>query len=75
MSLEGFINARILIEALRRAGRDITREGFIRALESIREHYVGIGAVINFGPHDHQGIDKVYLTEVRNGKLELLFSE
>jgi len=75
VSLEGFINARILIEALRRAGRDITREGFIRAIESIREHYVGIGAVINFGPHDHQGMDKVYLTEVKNGKLELLFSE
>ena len=73
VSFEGFINARILVEALRRAGRDITREGFIRALESIREHYVGIGAVINFGPRDHQGIDDVYLTEVRNGKLELLF--
>jgi len=73
VSFEGFINARILIEALRRAGRDITREGFIRALESIREHYVGIGAVISFGPRDHQGIDDVYLTEVRQGKLQLLF--
>jgi branched-chain amino acid transport system substrate-binding protein len=73
VSLEGFINARILIEAIRRAGRDITREGFIRALESIKEHYVGIGAVINFGPHDHQGMDKVYLSEVKDGKLQLLF--
>jgi branched-chain amino acid transport system substrate-binding protein len=73
VSFEGFINARVLIEALRRAGRDISREGFIRALESIREHYVGIGAVINFGPRDHQGIDDVYLTEVRGGKLQLLF--
>ncbi len=73
VSFEGFINARVLIEALRRAGRDISREGFIRALESIKEHYVGIGAVINFGPRDHQGIDDVYLTQVRNGKLQLLF--
>lgn len=72
VSFEGFINARVLIEALRRAGRDISREGFIRALESIKEHYVGIGAVINFGPQDHQGIDDVYLTQVRNGKLQLL---
>jgi len=72
VSFEGFINARVLIEALRRAGRDITREGFIRALESIREHYVGIGAVISFGPRDHQGIDDVYLTEVSQGKLQLL---
>jgi branched-chain amino acid transport system substrate-binding protein len=73
VSFEGFINARVLIEALRRAGRDITREGFIRALESIQEHYVGIGAVINFGPRDHQGIDDVYLTELRDGQLQLLF--
>ncbi len=73
VSFEGFINARVLIEALRRTGRDITREGFIRALESIKEHYVGIGAIINFGPRDHQGIDDVYLTEVRNGQLQLLF--
>lgn len=72
VSFEGFINARVLIEALRRAGRDISREGFIRALESIKEHYVGIGAVINFGPQDHQGIDDVYLTEIRNGELQLL---
>ncbi|MBW1742064.1 MAG: ABC transporter substrate-binding protein [Deltaproteobacteria bacterium] len=73
VSFEGFINARVLIEALRRTGRDITREGFIRALESIKEHYVGIGAIINFGPRDHQGIDDVYLTEVKDGQLQLLF--
>ena len=73
VGFEGFINARILIETLRRAGRDVSREGFIRALESIKEHYVGIGAVINFGPHDHQGMDKVYLTEVKKGQLQLIF--
>ena len=73
VGFEGFINARILIEALRRAGRDISREGFIRALESIKEHYVGIGAVINFGPRDHQGMDDVYLTQVKDGQLQLIF--
>ncbi len=72
VSFEGFINARVLIEALRRTGRDISREGFIRALESIKEYYVGIGAVIHFGPQDHQGLDDVYLTQVRNGQLQLL---
>jgi ABC-type branched-subunit amino acid transport system substrate-binding protein len=73
VSFEGFVNARILVDALRRAGREITREGFIRALESIRDHYVGIGSVINFGPRDHQGMDDVYLTEVRDGRLQLVF--
>ena len=32
-----------------------------------------LGAVINFGPQDHQGIDDVYLTAVKQGKLQLLF--
>ena len=73
VGFEGFINARILIEALRRVGRDISREGFIRALESIKEHYVGIGAVINFGPRDHQGMNDVYLTQVRDRHLRLIF--
>ena len=73
VSFEGFVNARILVDALRRAGREITREGFIRAIESIRDHYVGIGSVINFGPRDHQGMDDVYLTEVRDGRLQLVF--
>ncbi len=73
VSFEGFINAKILIEALRRAGRDVSRDSFIRVLESIREHYVGIGASINFGPRDHQGMDNVYLTQVKNGQLQLLF--
>ncbi|NOR54203.1 MAG: ABC transporter substrate-binding protein [Candidatus Aminicenantes bacterium] len=72
VSFEGFVNAMVLIEALRRAGRDISRESFIRALESIKEHYVGIGASINFGPRDHQGMDDVYLTQVKNGQLQLL---
>jgi ABC-type branched-subunit amino acid transport system substrate-binding protein len=72
VSFEGFVNAMVLIETLRRAGRDISRESFIRALESIKEHYVGIGASINFGPQDHQGMDDVYLTQVKNGQLQLL---
>lgn len=73
VSFEGFINARVLIEALRRTGRDVTREGFIKALESIKEHYVGIGTAISFGPRDHQGIDDVYFTEVRKEKIQLLY--
>lgn len=73
VSFEGFINAKVLIEALRRTGRDITREGFIKALESIKEHYVGIGSAISFGPRDHQGIDDVYFTEVRGRKIQLLY--
>jgi len=69
---EGFINAKILVEGLRRAGRDITREGFIDAIETLRNYYLGIGAKVSFGPNDHQGLDQIYFTRIKGGKLVLV---
>jgi len=72
VGLEGFINAVVLSKALERAGRDITREKFIRALEGMKDLSLGIGLGLNFGPEDHQGFDAVYFTQIRDGKLELV---
>ena len=53
-SLEGYIAARVLVEGLRRAQRDLTREKLIRALESINvRNYNGGGYAINFSPNNH----------------------
>ncbi len=72
VGLEGYLNARILAEALERAGRDITREKFIRAVESISNYDLGIQNLLSFGENDYQGLDKVYYTVIQNGEL-LLF--
>jgi len=32
-ALEGFMTGRVIVEGLRRAGRNLTREGYVRALE------------------------------------------
>ncbi len=72
VGFEGFVNAKILVEGLRRAGRDITREGFIEAIQSLKSYFVGIGAEVTFGPTDHQGLDQVYFTQIRKGKLVLV---
>jgi ABC-type branched-subunit amino acid transport system substrate-binding protein len=64
ISLEGFINARVIVEALRRAGPDPTRLGLRQALESLKNFDLGIGAPLNFGPERHQGLDSVYFTRV-----------
>jgi len=53
-SLEGFINAKVLVEALRRAGRKLTREGLITALESMRGYDVG-GLTVSYAAGSHQG--------------------
>ena len=72
VGLEGFINARVLIEGLKRAGPDLTREGFIDALESIRDFSLGLDINIAFSPSDHQGLDRVYFTRLENGRFSLI---
>jgi branched-chain amino acid transport system substrate-binding protein len=67
-SLEGFVNAKVIVEALRRSGANPTRAGFRQALESLKNFDLGIGAPLNFGPERHQGLDSVYFTSVVNGR-------
>jgi ABC-type branched-subunit amino acid transport system substrate-binding protein len=43
VSLEGFVDAMVLVEGLKRAGKDLTREGLIHAIESIHDHALGLG--------------------------------
>jgi branched-chain amino acid transport system substrate-binding protein len=64
ISLEGFVNAKVVVEALRRAGPSPTRASFRQALESLRNFDLGIGAALTFGPERHQGLDSVYFTRV-----------
>jgi branched-chain amino acid transport system substrate-binding protein len=72
VGLEGYINSKVLIKGLKWAGKDLTREGFIKALESMDEVCLGIGLPLSFGPKNHQGLDTVYFTEIKCGKLELI---
>jgi hypothetical protein len=65
------VNAKVVVQALRRLGREVTREKFIEAIEHMEFYSPGIGANINFSDKDHQGLDQVYLTGVRNGRLVL----
>ena len=72
VGLEGFINAKVLVEGLRRAGRDLTREGFIDALESISDFDPGIEQSLSLEPDDHQGFERVYFTRLEHGKFVLV---
>jgi ABC-type branched-subunit amino acid transport system substrate-binding protein len=72
VGLEGYINARVLVEGLRRAGPDLTREGFITAIESINDFSLGLDISISFSSTDHQGLDRVYFTRLENGHPKLV---
>jgi ABC-type branched-subunit amino acid transport system substrate-binding protein len=64
ISLEGYVNARVIVEALRRAGAQSGRPGLRQALESLRGLDLGIGAPLTFTAERHQGLDNVYFTRV-----------
>ena len=52
--LEGYLEARVLVEGLRRAGPRATREQLVRALESFRPLELG-GLLLRYGPGDRTG--------------------
>jgi ABC-type branched-subunit amino acid transport system substrate-binding protein len=71
VSLEGFITANILIEALKRTGTQVDTERVVEAIESMSEYDMGLGTPITYGRADHQGSDKVWGTQLsENGKYE-----
>lgn len=67
-AMEGYVNAKVLVEGLRRAGRNLTRDGFIRALESMQRVDLG-GILITYSDKDHSGSEFVELTMIgKNGR-------
>ena len=61
--IEGFAAARVLTEALRKAGRNPTREGLQAALNGLRNVDLG-GLELSFSPQDHTGLAYVDLAIV-----------
>jgi branched-chain amino acid transport system substrate-binding protein len=61
--LEGFINAKVFVEALKRTGKDVTRAKFIKAVEGIGELDLG-GFVVGYSPTNHNGSRFVDITVI-----------
>jgi ABC-type branched-subunit amino acid transport system substrate-binding protein len=62
-SLEGFIVGEVAVDALRRAGKNLTREKLVAALESMNNVDLG-DFVVNFSPTNHSGSKFVDLTMI-----------
>ena len=66
----GFVEP--MVEGLKKAGRDLTRENFVTAMESIKD-YKGVMGSITFGPGIRQGQKAVFLAKVDDaGKITRL---
>jgi len=54
-TLIGYVGGKVAVEILKRTGRDVTVEKFIKAAETLREFDTGTGIKITFTPTDHSG--------------------
>ncbi|PWK33147.1 ABC transporter substrate-binding protein [Cupriavidus plantarum] len=67
--MEGFMSAKVLVEGLRRAGPDPTREKLVAALENLRDYDLG-GILISYSATRHTGSSFVEMSIVSStGKL------
>ena len=62
-SLESYIGAKVMVEALKRAGPKPTREAFMHALDTMKGYDVG-GYEVSFGSDNHNGSSFVELTVI-----------
>jgi branched-chain amino acid transport system substrate-binding protein len=68
-SLYGAAMGELTVEGLKRAGRDLTRESLVDALESIRGWYCSACMVpISFSPTDHRPLEIEMYDRVESGK-------
>jgi branched-chain amino acid transport system substrate-binding protein len=71
VSLEGYIAGKLMIEALKRNGPQLDTERLVATLEGFRNLDIGLGTPISFGQSEHQGVHKVWGTQLdENGRYQ-----
>jgi ABC-type branched-subunit amino acid transport system substrate-binding protein len=70
--LMAFAAAKIFTEALKRAGRDLSREKLITALEGLYEYDTGVTPSITFGPNRRVGAMGSYVVSIDPAKREFV---
>ncbi len=66
----GYTSAQIAIEALKRAGHDLTTDSMVKSMESIQDFHDLFGGTYSFSPSNHHGATAAFLSVVHNGRWE-----
>ena len=70
-SLYGYVFGQLIVEGLKRAGRDLTRESFIDAMESIKNwDSRGIMPAVSFSKADHHAQKAGFIAELKDRKFQ-----
>lgn len=71
VSLEGFLSAKLTVNALKAAGEELTKRKFYEAFFKLPENTLE-GFRISMNKDDNQALDNIYITKYTNGKFEQL---
>jgi ABC-type branched-subunit amino acid transport system substrate-binding protein len=66
--LQALAAAKILIEALRRVGREVTRESLVDALERLQDFHTGLIPPVSYSATRRIGTDGVWIVPLRGGR-------
>jgi branched-chain amino acid transport system substrate-binding protein len=70
-NLGGYYSMKVVGEGLRRAGKEITRDKFRKALETMYNVDIGMGPPVTFSPWDHEAVHSSLLYVITRGGLPL----
>lgn len=73
--LAGFFFVEPMVEGLKRAGKDLNPDSFVKAMQSIRNWNDWLGHDCTFTPEDHQGNRSVYIGKCGEGGKTIKISE
>lgn len=62
----GYAGALTMIEAIRQAGKDLTREGYVKALESMDGYETGISMPTHLSATNREGNTKMYIAVIKD---------
>ncbi|MBA4369006.1 MAG: leucine/isoleucine/valine-binding protein [Desulfobacterium sp.] len=68
ISLEGYMVAKLFAMAAGKVQGELTRESFLNSIATIGVFDLG-GVKLEFGPDDHQGMNDVFMTIIKDNKI------
>jgi hypothetical protein len=71
VSLEGYMVGKFFCMVVEKVDGELTREKFIQTISDVGIFDLG-GITLQYGPDDHQGMDQVFLTIIKDNKIESL---
>ncbi len=71
VNFEGCLTARLMVRALEGAGKEPTRASLVAAMDGMKGVDLG-GVMLNLSTDNHQAMNQVFLTQVRDGQITKL---